>query len=593
MAFADDWTLQDATKAVADAQAASLDPGKFPVIKKMVEARDFFQNGSQWAGPTGANDVARGRILTQVEPKFTPIDAIGETLDRSVSALLKVEADVQLVPREPVPDLDAEAASDDATRLAHEEAVALQDEAADQVRATLAGWWDRVRLWEVTWDAVRRSRWAGRGHLRLWVPKGRLRTTTATNGEGEEVTVIGLPTGLGFEEALDQLELMAPCPEHAAVIVDPDTQERAAVFLFTTPDGQQSAEVWTLDADGTVRVRMIGEQTSEVPLDVAGHLPIAEMTAPLLVTEPVRRLQNQLNYFQSLLGRTAETAGFPERYLLNAEAQGDWTSVDPGAGNYVDTKNKEGVTWYLVPSDRTLGAGTTVEPRGFEYDTDANGGKGITTPSVTFKEPTDPEFVLKCIRATYAALIRQAKQAHILRSAEADMSGEAQQQARADFEDDLTAVKPQVEGMLRSTLEAVIAFAGAMSEDAAGLLDTYRVAVNLRVDTGPLSADEQRAINERVAQGTLSLETALARLGEEDVDAEVERLRQDPKAKAAVAVAKANAVKAWMDAGLGLSLEDAAELAGLEPDEVALLRKVRAPKPEAGTVPGVNGTVVQ
>jgi hypothetical protein len=62
----------------------------------------------------------------------------------------------------------------------------------------------------------------------------------------------------------------------------------------------------------------------EFPVKLGKRLPIAQMMADLLITDMVRRQQKSLNYFETVLTRVIETAGFPERYTTNAKPSGVW-----------------------------------------------------------------------------------------------------------------------------------------------------------------------------------------------------------------------------------------------------------------------------
>ena len=105
-----------------------------------------------------------------------------------------------------------------------------------------------------------------------------------------------------------------------------------------------------------------GEPRGRVPLerpdrgvpvrlrDRRGKPFLAELRAPVLITDPVRRQQARLNFFESTLVRVVETAGFAERYTLNAAPQGMWLKTPPTTAPALDTQvDANNVTWYLHP----------------------------------------------------------------------------------------------------------------------------------------------------------------------------------------------------------------------------------------------------
>jgi hypothetical protein len=152
---------------------------------------------------------------------------------------------------------------------------------------------------------------------------------TSTDADGKATA--SLPTNLTPEQALDAVQLTAPSPESGFVYTEPDTQEQVGVFFFAVGDGtansattRKFAELWFLDGDNTV-LRVVEENSvtaQEVTIRTGKRLPIAQMNADLLITDAVRRQQKSLNYFETLLVRVVETAGFPERYTLNAKPLG-------------------------------------------------------------------------------------------------------------------------------------------------------------------------------------------------------------------------------------------------------------------------------
>lgn len=523
------WTLANAEAAVSAAVKARLDDDAYKANQAFVEKHDHWQDGATWVGPDGGGDpVVRTKVLQAVKRQFTPNDVIAEVLGRVANALLKSEPAVSFVPLEP-----AEEGSEGAT---------TQQAEAEAMRRAVAAWWDRVKLWARARAAVKRARWSTRGLLRVWIPPGRLERRTerpAQGAAGQARDVLALPTGLSIDAALERVELSDPEPGDAAVVTNPKTAERAAIFLSKDDDGRKRAELWYVDpAGGETRCRILSEGASSAETGAAGvnlgrRLPIAEMEAELLITEPVRRQQNRLNFFESLLNRVGETAGFPERYTLNAAPSGLWLDTAPASGPALDTKTEGGKTWYLHRVPRTLGASITTELVGLTYDVDDTGKKAMAAPGVTFKEPTDPAFAIKSCEHARSTILKSCRQAHVLRSTEADSSGYSIQQARAEFEDDATNTKGPLEGMLREIIECAVALAEAMGPSGAPrFLDRYRCVIDLHVSSGPLSTEERRANAEQVTQRLLSRESAMGMNGVEDVDAELARIAQELEASA-------------------------------------------------------------
>jgi hypothetical protein len=106
--------------------------------------------------------------------------------------------------------------------------------------------------------------------------------------------------------------------------------------------------------------------------------------------------------------------------------------------------------------------------------------------------------------------------------------------------------------MLRDLFEVVIRLGSLMSPEFTGFLDRFRVGVTVHVNTGPMDPTDEEAILKQVEAGILSLETALAQLGVEDVGAEMLRLERDPRAVLTLLTKQFTAMGLGTAAGLQL-----------------------------------------
>lgn len=573
-----DWTLEDAQSAVSAAIAEGAGSQQaYTANAAYVEEHDHWQNGSTWAGPNGGSDAeVRARVLASVQRQFTPVDVVGEVLDNLANALLKREALVSFVAVDPA-DPKSE---DEAERTRAEEQAAE----AKAMNEAVSRWWDKKLLWALARKATKRSRWAGRGALRVWIAPGALVEGDAEEGEASARV---LPSGLAFADALARVELSAPTPDTARVFINPTTQRRAAIFLFETKDGQKAAEIWSVDGTGTDAKTVLrvlsgtGDTTrnEEHSVPIGGRLPIAEMEADLLITEPVRRQQARLNFFESMLVRVGEAAGFPERYTTNAKPNGMWLKSAPTDRPPLEVREIDGETWYLHPQPRTLGASITTELVGIEITDDA-GRTTLASPSVTKFDPTDPDYAIRAARHARRTILESCRQGHLAADSTAESSGLAYQQARAKFENDVENTRSPLESMLRTIIETAIALAELMSSKPAGgsFLDRFRCVVTARVSVGPILPDEKRVNSEQAEKGHLSRESAMAANGVEDVPAEIALVDTDERARLALEKTRAETVKSWIDAGAGvafaakragMSEEEATAFAGSEADNTA------------------------
>jgi hypothetical protein len=565
-----EWDYSDARTAVRFVIEETLGQEDFDSNKAFVEEQDHWQDGDTWVGPDGGSDLAvRSKVLQSVKRQFTPVDVINEVLDNFADALLGREASVSFTPITPE---GTDGVPSDA-----------QKAEADLMQSLISAWWDRVKLWEMARRAARRARWSMRGALRVWIPPSYLvrpgaPLSTETEGQNVAESAATLPRNLSLTQALARIHLYAPTPDECVVYIDPESQQKAAVFLFTR-NHAVAAEIWFIEGEGenakaTVRIVGEGEDERMYSLPIGAKLPINEMWAELLITEPIRRQQNRLNFFESLLVRVGETAGFAERYTLNAMPQGEWLDAPPSDGPPLAEEEIGGRTWYLHAVPRTLGAAITTDLRGVTTEDAVSGKESIATPDVKFKEPTNPEYAITAAQHARDTILQSAKQGHLTTShtSRAQISGFAYEQARARFEKDLANVKSPLEGLIRDTIAAVIALAEVMSngqEIPVGFLDRFRVVVNVYINAGPISPDALRAYRELYDDGLASRETTMTRTGIEDTTSEIMAIEGDRDAKISVISQQAVAIKALTDAGA--SLEAAALFVGVSEEEAKKL----------------------
>src|SRR5690606_19060600 len=180
-----------------------------------------------------------------------------------------------------------------------------------------------------------------------------------------------------FETAAEWLALSRPMPDSAAIVTDEATQERAAVYLDEIEEGEaeqkvKRAQIAYIEGDQLV-IRTVFENEAReaeqmtLPTD---RLPMAEMRGDNLLTPSVIATQKQLDYAESVVTRTVETAGFRERYISNAEPTGVWTRLTTGEVPTGPVKDIAGLMDQLRPQARTLGASITTELVGTVTPTD-------------------------------------------------------------------------------------------------------------------------------------------------------------------------------------------------------------------------------
>lgn len=596
-----EWTYSDARDAVKAAIASTVGEAGYAANRDILLRQDYWRNGRGYVGPRGDRSV-EARILKQVEPQFTPVDTAGEVVDNVVGALAGTEPTLGFPARTP-----ARQAADEQDRAAK------RPTRPELMQAALAADWDEKGVAGRYHTAIAYAAAFARGALRVWIAATSLERPPRPEDAPADAPdpAPELPTGLSFAEALRRVEISAPQPDAAHVYVDPDTQQRAAIFLFeleeagrtarSRPKRVPAAELWYVEGEGDAAVtvcRVIKSSDKAAPaigedgrpadayvLPLGGVLPIAEMTADLLLTEPVRRQMNQANFEESVVGRIVETAGFAERTVINAQPNGIWLKDPPKEGPALKVHQDGADTWYLHPAPRVLGSNVITELVGIDITDGETGRTTMTTPGVVYKEPTDPEFAIKAALHRRYTILRDCKQGHLAGGSTAESSGLAYIQARAGFAKDLQRRAGGFEGMLRDALTAKIRLADAMTDAGdplKGFLDDYRVQVTAHPDPGPRTPEEEAQILARWQAGLISRERTHADLGIEDTDEERQALERDPMAQLALLKAQGEVLEVLARAS---SLEAALRL--------LVLKQLMTPEEAAAFEPrDVDGTGV-
>lgn len=509
----EDWKYDDASKAVKDRV-----PANYAERKVYGESEDHWNGGAGWIGPGAYVGQSNAIAVTEgVKAQFAPHDACGEVL-AAIEDAFSTEAQIGAIHLEQPEDGPTDAQKK------------LTQEAIDLAYAL----WDRVRLHESVKPTIRRASYAERSALRWWIPPGR--AIRAIRDDGSEGTPT-LPNAPDFDTAAEWLALSAPMPDAAAIVVDEPTQERAAVYLDQVREGDRDIKRAQIAfVAGDILVIRIVYDAEVKPAERfefnTPFLPMAEMTADNLLTPAVIRTQKQLDYFESVLTRSVETAGFPERYITNARPTGVWVILADGEVPLGPTEQFGGKTYQLRPERRSLGASITTEIIGIDV-TDANGIKSPATPTVTRFEPVDPEFAIKAGRHARAKILQMCRQAHRAGDSTAESSGLAYQQARAAFEKDLLNRKGAAEGMLRDLLTGALGLIEHLTGQRGYFTDNIRLTVDMHVDAGPRSPEERQQDREDVKEGMLSKDTAMSRNSIEDVEGEKDRIMSQPGARLA------------------------------------------------------------
>lgn len=519
----ENYTANDARVVVKKLDAVALAARKYI-------AGDHWQFSNAYIGPKNIGSrslgVSIGQALAEIKRGQVTQNVIKEVLQRHLAAVVGREVQWNVTVARPLKQ--------------GENPKTEEQEAIDEANAAYIDWWDKRKGLIQFSEAGESLLATGRGHFRMFVPKGLLAPKT------DEVTgkqIVGLkkpPKTL--QEAFGRIYFEACEPGTAGIDVDRETMDEIGVYLKTVRiDGKDvtRVELYFIDQDDNLTTfRVLSDDAALTPSrntdgtiidgrkdiveegvqNLGGHLPIIEIRRDPLITSQVQQLQSYLNLGHTMGARNTVAAGFRERIVLNAAA--------PKEVIKDEITGKE----TLVPMALPIGGAGVTHLTGISVK-DKDGIRKFEKPDVLIKDPSGVENFIGTKEMAYAAILQQCHQMHALISGDATASGESRLQARADFAASVRPTKTQLDAAGRALFEAALAWAANMigqAERYSGL----RVSFDCRLDTGPLSSDEQAQIRSNAEGGYISYSTARTLLGVEDPDAEAAAIEAEELARA-------------------------------------------------------------
>jgi hypothetical protein len=441
--------------------------------------------------------------------------------------------------------------------------------ALDEADSLLTKWWNDRRAHAAFQTAVSQLLYTQRSYLHLFVPKGLLEATPG--GQTGVVRAADLPDALRF------IHLGTPDPEAATVSMDPNTGYQAGVVLTELEvEGQKKkyAEVSyqsELDPLMTMVRVLEGDTSTDYTIPLGGRTLVFEMLRPVLVTPQVLQAQRALNLSLSMLPRNVVTGGFLERVILNGLMPGKWEG--------------EGEGKKFIPDPMIFGAGIVNWIQGIEWE-EKDGTTKVAHPEVAWRDPVPVDTPIEAKREHYRDILDEVDQAHVLMNADADASGLSREQARADYQASLDRTRAEVEAAGRWACETVLALAELFGGRPGQFTTMMRVDFVCHVDGGPISPEERKQNVEEAKGGFLSHVTAMSRNGVDDPEAELNAIMGQPDAALALLRLQAETLELLTRSG-ELTMEAAAELVGMDEDQLAIIRKGAAePDDEGDDEPG-------
>lgn len=447
-------------------------------------------------------------------------NVVREVTNRKRNAIVGYEVAWSLTPDRALPG----AATDPNDPNAPQPITPEEQARIDEAEAALTQWVDDRQFASLLRDTVTTLLLSGRAPMRAYIPAGLMQ-------ERADGSVI-VPPQRSLADAV-QLVYATPLPtlHSATVITDSDTRRECGVFVYER-DEQEYVDLVYLEDDGRTTIRTIGPQgdTFAGPYDFGGRLTMHELRDTIFITPQIRQQQMLVNLALTLLGRNAVQGGQIERWLFNANLPTEEVTLADG------TKKR-------IPLAIQTGAGRLNAMEGIpQYDTAGN-VTGYATPSLQRLNPAPVDTFTATKSEAYTAILEETAQLFALMSADATASGESRLQARADFRTSLEDTASEVERAVRWLLETVLAM-GATFANQAARFQGLRCVARCRLNTGPLTATEMDAAIKLHDAGAIDIEELMNRVGVDDVDAMLTKVRAEKEQNQTSSTAQATTMLA-------------------------------------------------
>lgn len=436
-----------------------------------------------------------------------------------------------------------------------------EDLALPDITLPMRTWWEMRDVHTVIKDAITEASLSDDAVLRIYIPPGRL-------SEGQTLDV-DTP-----EEALEHIYVDVLSLEQATVYTDRWSMREVGIALFAGPkygdpvpeNGQRAlvsdyAEVTYVTKEGMTVHRLVfsdGREAQQASYDLGGRMLMINVGKILLITEQIRALQRAINTTLTHMALNNRETNFQQRIYLNAQPPGT-IEVDKETGQ---------ITVKVEQFER--GADTDQFIKGVEVE-HIDGDVEVLTPDLKVINPTDPRGYTETIAEYRRNLYREGKQLHIELIKDATSTGEARQQAVADFTQDLVDVKKVADKVGKWILETVWAMAVQLATGKV-IDDDIKAQFDSLITIGPIANDLRRILVEENKAGLKSRLTAISESGVENPEEEMRRIADDIEYKLLIAELRAKAIGAFTNAGV--DLESAARLIGMNEEEIKVLIQV-------------------
>lgn len=467
---------------------------------------DLWADGEGWTGPrpraqSSKDRTDTGNVMGEIERSYVSRNLARDIIDRHVSGIAGREPLINVLFR-------------DGRRVTQE----LQKR-LDEYNGAITDWMEYRSVWLAVQRALTIAKATKTGVVRLYLHSSDLdRLPDSTTG---------IRPGLSLSEAARRLSIHAPDWNQAGAVRDREGHLQGAYYNWKDDSDQTHQEVqMRAPVDGRIITRIYpdvgsnGEPRSDPNEWDTPDGWVYEIRTEALITDSVRRLLAAANKTLTMGSRNIDLGGFVERTILNAQMPGTWKDDPENPGKRL-----------LVPGTLNVGAGSTNFLNGHPVmqpsTNPADKGKlvptgALSTPQVIYKDPAPWDVFKLAFEQLREAILDEADQLHVLISGDASASGVSRQQAVNDFLSSLEPTRIELEALMRWLFETLLRFALEVTGRRAEA-DEIRVRVQARVSAVQPTPTEIETTLKLLEAGVISRETAHARMGVEDSEAEVAR----------------------------------------------------------------------
>lgn len=506
---------------------------------------NHWQDGEGWIGPSPAdNNPQAVTINDKFRRSFVSKNLIAECVDRERNAVIGRQPDWTITVRRPLKKVPAKVPDPtDVTKEIIDPSGAMVDEqlAADEqnliseASALLTPWWDQRAILKALQTAATKRINLGKGAIRPFVPS-------------EQLSPTGKVSKVSAEEAIMLVYIDTPEPEDVTIITKTSSMKQFSIVRITeknetTGEDDVTLELSALNADKKTIIANLTKDSPDLtggtgdtltkpvddgeeeppavdvsePLALGGRLALHIMEGRPLTSEQVRQNQKLLNLALTMCGHNVVEAGFSERTITNAEMP----------GHYVPDTTVEGGKRF-VPDPLPRGPGVSTNLAGLQY-VDENGITHVLDPKVYYREPAPVDTFVKTKDLALRNVYEEAHQMHALITGDATASGESRIQALADFVMNCLEIKENIDTAGQYILETGLAYAAHIS-GAPHRFASLRINFDCKIDTGKLTPDERRALQDEVAKRLRSRESYMLITGEQDPQAALVQIKKEEAA---------------------------------------------------------------